>query len=638
MRSPHRRLSVFSASICVLLLCLTMAAADQLDLVTASYGRPVAWAYGRHVVGGNVIVADDSDPQFPVRFFGLGHGPWNGVWSLNGVPQIWLNGVLLGAGEYHFHPGTDGQYSSGGGLVPESTGGDQKVDLWYPLGIQPVTFSRLAYLAVRFDASLIDPSNWDFRAILETRLVQWYDALGDPDGAPVYTENPARAFADLLLAVRGLPPARLNWPGMLEAEADCDHDIGGGVPRFVSNVAWPNQVSLDQALRDVCDTCRGFIVEDSDGLIYLKVAKIREKVKSFTKANIIDASPPVTISQEDVSSAADRLDLSFADPNNGMQVISKPWDHLAHQAAIGDIIPAPLNLPAMPQSQAERLGNYKLTRAIDLNETVTLRAGPDADALTPGDVIDLVVDEDIWSGAETYEIEEATDEPTLQRELTARLYRDAAYSDAAGASQNLLATTIQKYWGPGASHGDSGVPPAPLFHAEFPGDGTIIIGPVSFPSSQNTTGISSINFVIVYLNPDPLTVLLTGGGSGPDGAVLPEDTEFDVSSSAGSLEGDWLVWGTEVIRIDAIADLHWTVHRGWLETTPIAHDLDSALQYIEQIRIDTSYFQPGFFAGENAGDWRTIIDLPEATVAVIYAAAFNAFGESATATFNCYLV
>jgi hypothetical protein len=313
-----------------------------------------------------------------------------------------------------------------------------------------------------------------------------------------------------------------------------------------------------------------------------------------------------------------------------MQVISKPWDHLAHQAAIGDIIPAPLNLPAMPQSQAERLANYRLTRAIDLNETISLRAGPDAAALTPGDVIDLVVDEDIWAGAETYEIEEITDEPTLQREITARLYRDAAYSDAAGASQNLLATTIQKYWGPGASYGDNGVPSEPTFGIFTARDGKLLFGPPGFGTLDNTHSISSGRAFIRYADE-------IAGAKTTLAADIDDTTEtVTVASSAGFSEDDHAVLDQECVLIRVIAGTTWTVTRHELGSPPAAHSA-GANTYDLAARLVTFAFSPGFFGSGPDAQWEAVIDLPCARIASVQLWVTNVFGDAPVAT-NNYLI
>ena len=99
------------------------------DILTASLGKPVTLAYGRHLVGGNVILKDQTDPDRTILFIALGEGEWDSV------EKLYLNEKLLTETEdFHFHPGLDGQLSSNGTLHPEGLAGSQKADSLTPAG------------------------------------------------------------------------------------------------------------------------------------------------------------------------------------------------------------------------------------------------------------------------------------------------------------------------------------------------------------------------------------------------------------------------------------------------------------------------------------------------------------------------
>jgi len=57
------------------------------DILTASLGKAVALAYGRHVVAGNVILQDESDPDRTTVFIALGEGEWEAI------EELFVNGA-----------------------------------------------------------------------------------------------------------------------------------------------------------------------------------------------------------------------------------------------------------------------------------------------------------------------------------------------------------------------------------------------------------------------------------------------------------------------------------------------------------------------------------------------------------------
>ena len=93
-------------------------------------------------------------------------------------------------------------------LDPEGLTGDQKVDMLTPPGVQGVTFSRTAYIALnaKFDVFAPGPE-MIVRGIFKTRKVRFFDSNGVQTGAG-YSDNPAWQIADLLTVVRGLSDSR----------------------------------------------------------------------------------------------------------------------------------------------------------------------------------------------------------------------------------------------------------------------------------------------------------------------------------------------------------------------------------------------------------------------------------------------
>lgn len=528
---------------------------QNTDLLTASYGKSVALAYGRHWVGGNVILKDDSDQSVTTAFIALGEGEWDGIERLivNGAEQD-LN--LIGA-THHFHKGLPGELSSSFDLFPEGVGslypflenGDQKVDQFLPISLtnqQGVTFSRTAYLALRIPFDIYAPSpDLQVVGLYRCRKVRIFNA-GAVQIAYEFSDNPAWCIADLLTRVRGLADSRLDWASFVAAATYCAEMIapleGVAAPRFVCNVAFTEEVDFDTALDALLATCRGRLL-DYGGTIKLRIDQVRASTFDFqdhdtagAKANIMEGS--FEQSYRDTRETPNRIELNFRDSENGYQRITKIWNHEPQQARTGRVISSQLELGNMPQHQAERLGNYLLTRAIDNNVFVRLVATPSSLAVMPGDVVRVKHDAADWAqdeaGAALYkafEVLEVSENADETRGFLLRSYDDATYSDLAGPAQNLIGTLVR------------GRPPAPLppelwtLFANLQDELTLR---ASVPKNTDWR----IGDLTLLIDREPERVQTTLA------APVAEDAdEMQVDSSAGFRVGDFVNFQREILRI-----------------------------------------------------------------------------------------
>jgi len=398
---------------------------QHYDRLTASAQAPIAWAYGRHVVAGNLMLRHDTtSPDESVLFIALGDGEWDAA------ETVWLNGVELDPADFHFHPGKDGEVGTGG------VTGDQKVDDWFPPGIEALTFSRTAYIVVRVTDPAVAPErDFDVRGIYRTKKVGIYDAGGTLLSTE-WSESPVWQALDLLLL--DLPSSRIDFASFVAAEAYRVAMLsidGVDYPRFVSHVAFTSNSSVGAALEAVLATCRGFLIDDQ-GKVSIRIDQARAAAHTLGMSNIFDGS--FRAFTRDTRRAPNRLLLNFRDIENDHEFISftdveREW----HQDLVGRRQDQRLDLGNTYQQQARRIGHYYLQRSIDDQQMCSLRALPDAAALQVGDRVDMQHMRAPWEGLKAFEVIEGTENPDGTRDLTLQEYDINAFSDT-GEPRQLI--------------------------------------------------------------------------------------------------------------------------------------------------------------------------------------------------------
>jgi len=526
---------------------------SNTDVLTASLGKPIVLAYGRHVVGGNVILKDETDAEQTIVFLALGEGVWDAI------EELFVNGVewdISSPENIQFHKGLPGERSSFvaengtadvlypegvGALYPFTENGDQKVDSLTPPGVQGLTFSRTVYLALRIPFDVFAPGpDLSVLGVFRARKVRIFNAQGVQTGYQ-YSDNPAWQIADLLTTVRGLPDSRIDWASFVAAANTCDQWIdptgdGNLVRRFVSHIAFTEEADFDQGLAALLATCRGFLL-DTAGSIQLRIDQVRTSIFDFTMDNIVEGS--FAAFYKDTRGTANRLELVFRDLDNDFAVMTKLWNHEPQQARTGRVIPARLHLGNMPQQQAERIGNYLLTRAMDNNLFCKLRGTPAGFALLPGDVVRVAHDAAPWSQNgfgdnrfERFEVVEVTDNPDETRDFLLQVYSDLTYPDTAGPTQNLIGTTVRR-----RPHTP---PPAPEEWelSAFPRGHVWLTFRIPRGADYRTGDLA----LLADLELERVETTLTA-------ALGASDTTAPVASPAGFLVGDFLNIGEEILKI-----------------------------------------------------------------------------------------
>lgn len=477
----------------------------ELQVLTSRMGEPITLAYGRHLVAGAPVFQDQQVDGSTVLLVALGDGEWDSI------EYLWVNGKLVDVTDtdiVHFHPGTDGE----AGVESDPAVRNQKICSFFPAGFTQTTFSRTAYSAYHLAPDPTAPSaEFDVRGIYKTRRVRLFDAAGNQTDYK-YSANPAWQLLDAYISLYLKPhalvnaalsageKARIDFPVFVQAAADCDADIGGGVKRFESHVAFMQKANLATIYETLMSLCRGYLMEEG-GKLALYVDKPRASVFTITADMIRDAS--FEIPAKDLREACNQVTLKIRDIDSGGADHSKDFapftaihNEQTHQDMVGRVIPREMDLGANTKERSERLALYWMKRSL-LPEQAELLITMDAGHLLPGDVVTAPQDHN-FSATRDWEVIEATDEPIADqdghipasaflRDLILQEYEEAIFSDVAGDQQETE---------------DSGISTVP---AVLPSCGGYAptTSPLTAMATTGTTGVIKV---------DPFTMKSPGAG------------------------------------------------------------------------------------------------------------------------------
>jgi hypothetical protein len=297
-------------------------ATTDMQIGQATLGIPLPIAYGPMPVVGNLCLLHTLSDATRIAFIGLGEGEWDGI------DRLWINRKLIDHTDntvVHFHPGIEG--TLGAGLAATSLGGDQGVDQFFtllPPGIQPLTFSGKAYIALKIapDAAAPGP-DFGFFGHFRTLKCRIFDAAGNQTGY-AYTTNPAWQILDLIIRIHlkreGLKnealtaneKARIDFASFADAATWYDFNIGGGIKRIECGVAEPNLVSMQQLLDQMLRMSQSYSLE-SQGKIMLLNDKARASTFTIKSTMIVPGS--ANFDKRYLRGAKNRYVAKFADLN-----------------------------------------------------------------------------------------------------------------------------------------------------------------------------------------------------------------------------------------------------------------------------------------------------------------------------------
>ena len=424
---------------------------NKLEFLGTALDRPVPLAYGRHLVAGAPVFQHRLPASNrTILFIALGDGEWDSA------EVVWVNGRsinLADGNRFHFHPGTDGE----AGIEPAGEGRNQKICSLFPSAFTGLTFSRTAYIALDLPDDPAAPGpGFDVRGIYRTRRVRIFDADGKQTGY-AYSANPAWQLLDAFIALHLKPhglakealttaeKARIDFAAFRSAARFCDADIGGGVKRFESHVAFLDTADLGSIFETLRALCRGYLLEQ-DGKLGLFIDQPRRSVFTFSTDHILTSS--LELPAKPLRSLANRLIIKARDLESGGGDATRdfaPWtktlDDEPHQDRIGRILKKEFDLGANSRERAERVGRYWINRSLRLTEQARVRLTPEAGALMPGDRVSGPARID-YSRTRDWEVLDISDNPDGTRDAFLQEYDESIFSDAAESQQGVEETSI----------------------------------------------------------------------------------------------------------------------------------------------------------------------------------------------------
>ena len=429
---------------------------EKIELLGAALDRPVVLAYGRHIVGGNVIYQQRSEIDgSEVLFTAFGEGPWDG-------PEVvWVNGLAIdttNTARYHFHPGTEGEL----GVETTPATPNQKICSFFPSAFVPqLTFSRTAYASYQLQQEPTQPGpDFDVRGIYRTLQVRQFDNTGTQT-AFVYDFNPSWVAMDLVLRrflfrhskVGTEPPTsvknRLDFPAWKDWADFCAEDLtinGQIVNRFEAHTAFVDRTDLLRALEWTLLLGRAFLVE-RNGQIAPRIDQARSSLLTVGRGEI--AAESLQLSRRALRSLPNQFVFRYraldsgtdcGDTRQDFQAQRKEVADEAHQDQIGRTVRVEADLGNSTAERAERLAEYTKRRAF-----LTAEAGcnllPDTSGvvdLEPGDVLTLPADLDYDTERECEILSIHDEVADGSRTIGAQEYDDSVFVDTAGVQQQNL--------------------------------------------------------------------------------------------------------------------------------------------------------------------------------------------------------
>jgi predicted phage tail protein len=228
---------------------------------------------------------------------------------------------------------------------------------------------------------------------LETTYQDWDGAFA---GEPVYTNNPAWVFYDILTNNRYglgdfLQATDIDKYSLYRIARYCDEQVpdgkGGLEPRFTANLYFTKQSDAFKVIKDVATVFRSMIYF-FDGQVSPVIDAPSGPVYNFTKANVIDGE----FSYESTGSKTriNQVIVTWVNPDANYKAEPLIVEDKLNIAETGKLITqTAVAMGATSEGQALRYGRWKLWTAANQREVVSFKSSFNSSFLVPGDIINI---------------------------------------------------------------------------------------------------------------------------------------------------------------------------------------------------------------------------------------------------------
>ena len=173
---------------------------------------------------------------------------------------------------------------------------------------------------------------------------------------------------------------------------------------------------------------------------------------------------------------------------------------------------------------------------------------------------------------------------------------------------------------------DSDVPPAPVFGLNAPGDGSVELAGISFPSLTNTRTIAAGTLTLWYWNELDSSVKRTLAA-----AIAVGDTTIQLAAGGAAFVGEVIQVESEVILVTAVlaSGTQYQVTRGYAGSFAAAHPVTAVLYELSR-QVQILPFARDFFGSPASGSYGFSLPLPDVRVAASELYMTNSRGNSDT--------
>ena len=219
---------------------------------------------------------------------------------------------------------------------------------------------------------------------------------GELTEAPVYTDNPAWVFFDMITSNRYgvgefVRDSDLDIFALYKIAKFCDELVpdgkGGFEPRFRANIYLSTATDVYKVLKDMATIFRGLLYW-MDSKLTPVVDQKNTPIYTFNKTNVINGE--FTTSYTGSKNRINQVVVSWNNPANNFDLEPLFVEDRSNIAKTGKVIrDDAVAFGCTSRGQAIRYGRWKLYTSINQTEVITFKSALNSAFLAPGDVVNI---------------------------------------------------------------------------------------------------------------------------------------------------------------------------------------------------------------------------------------------------------